>query len=67
MLSISCNGQKHRLRFYVVNAIVMPILDQDVSIEMKLVQIMDSDTIHKVSESSGQPAKLTQNCVLLCA
>ena len=64
MLSVSRNGRKHRLRFFVVNANVTPILGRDSSIGMKLVQIMDSDTIHKVSESSGLPAKLTQDGVL---
>ena len=64
MLSVSRNGRKHRLRFFVVNANVTPILGRDSSIGMKLVQIMDSDTIHKVSESSGLPAKLTQDSVL---
>ena len=64
MLSVSRNGRKHHLRFFIVNSNVMPILGRDSSIGMKLVQIIDSDAIHKVSESSGLPTKLTQDGVL---
>ena len=64
MLYVSRNGLKHHLRFFIINSDVTPILGRDSSIGMKLVQILDSDTIHKVSDNSEVPSKLTQDGVL---
>ena len=64
MLYVSHNGLKHYLRFFTVNSDVTPILGRDSCIGMKLVQILDSDTIHKVSDNSELPSKLTQDSVL---
>ena len=64
MLYVSRNGLKHYLRFFIVDSDVTPILGRDSCIGMKLVQILDSDTIHKVSDNSELPSKLTQDSVL---
>ena len=64
MLYVSRNGLKHHLRFFIVDSAVTPILGRDSCIGMKLVQILDSDTIHQVSVQSELPSKLMQDCVL---
>ena len=64
LLYVSCNGLKYYLQFFIVNSNVTLILGRDSCIGMKLVQILDSDTIHKVSDNSELPSKLTQDTVL---
>ena len=64
MLYVSHNGLKHHLRFFIVDSEVTSILGRDSRIGMKPVQILDSDTVHKVSDNSELPSKLTQDIVL---
>ena len=63
-LYVSRNGLKHYLRFFIVDSDITPILGRDSCIGMMLVQILDSDTIHKVSDNTELPSKLTQDSVL---
>jgi len=50
MLYVGWNRVEHHLKFFIVNSKVTPILGRD-----SLVQILDSYTLHKVSDDSNLP------------
>ena len=54
MLHVERGNDKHLLRFFIVNAVVLPILVS--SIGMKLIKILDCDNIHSISSTSSQMA-----------
>ena len=64
MLYVSRNSVRHHLRFFIVNDEVTPILGRDSCVGMKLIRILDSDTIHKVVVQSSLPEIVSQDQVL---
>ena len=64
MLYVSRNNVRHHLRFFIVNSEVTPILGRDSCVGMKLIKILDSDSIHKVVELSELPEIVSQDPVL---
>jgi len=55
---------KHHLRFFIVRAGATPILGKGSCVGMKLIKILDSDTIHKVVDHSNLPQIVSQDQVL---
>ena len=53
MLHVERSGQTHLLRFFVMESAVMPILGKASSVGMKLVQILDCDSVHSISADTG--------------
>jgi len=57
MLFASRNDTTYHLRFFIVDAEVTPIFGRDSCVDMKLIKILDSVSIHKVFDHSD----LSQN------
>ena len=67
MLHVERGDNKHLLRFFIVNALVLPILGKSSSIGMKLIEILDCDNIHSISSSiSSQMASKVLSDPILC-
>ena len=52
MLHVERGGKKHYLRFFLMKSAVMPILGKSTCIGMKLVKILDCDSIHSVTTAT---------------
>ena len=63
MLHVEYSGHTHLLHFFVMESAVMPILGKASSVGMKLVQILDCDSIHSISADT-QGTQLLNNSVL---
>ena len=61
MLPVERSGQTHRLRFFVMKSSVMPILGKGSSIGMRLIQILDCDSIHSVTTDTPSPSDVPAN------
>jgi len=58
MLHVERNGHTHLLCSFVMESAVIPILDKASSVGMKLVQILDCNSIHSISADTQGPQLL---------
>jgi len=58
MLQVEHSGHTHLLCFFVKESAVMPILGKASSVGMKLVQILDCDSVHSVISDTRSPQPL---------
>ena len=66
MLHVERGNNKHLLRFFIVDAVVLPILGKSSSIGMKLIKILDCDNVHSISSTSSQMTSTALSDPLLC-
>ena len=58
VMSVRRNTTTHYLRFYVLKSCATPILGRESCIGMQLIKILDSDTVHTVTQQATIPREL---------
>ena len=64
MMSVKRNATTHYFCFYVVKSCATLILGSESCIGMELIKILDSDTVHSVTQQSTIPRELIIDKVL---